>query len=144
MIYLENSVDTRQGAPLQDILIAYKSTVFKNLTANRFAGPPTPEIDAAWDALLEPVNLRVSENELQRAGQSSVALLEGGGYLAWLQSFHEIHCIVSLRAYLNDHASNNYGPLKKMLRQWNYRDYYHPNISAEQETHMASHAGMSL
>lgn len=28
-----------------------------------------------------------------------------------------------------------------MLRRWNYRDYYHPNVSGDEEEHMLSHAG---
>ncbi len=28
-----------------------------------------------------------------------------------------------------------------MLRKWNYKDYYHPNLTHEEEEHMLSHAG---
>ena len=33
-----------------------------------------------------------------------------------------------------------------MLRRWNYRDYYHPDISkaSEEEEHMRSHMGMGF
>jgi hypothetical protein len=68
---------------------------FHNLTDNIYAGPPSDKLDAAWDALLGNMNLRVTSEELQQYDQSSVALPEGGGYLAWLGSIHEIHCIVS-------------------------------------------------
>ncbi len=33
-------------------------------------------------------------------------------------------------------------PAQKMLRQWNYRDYYHPNITAGEAEHLQSHIGM--
>ena len=72
--------------------------LFKNLTGNPYAGPPGSEIDQAWSNLLEPMNIRVTEAELKRTGQSSVALPEGGGSLAWLGVFHELHCIVGLPA----------------------------------------------
>jgi len=28
-----------------------------------------------------------------------------------------------------------------MLRQWNYRDQYHPNMTVAEEAHLSSHAG---
>ena len=31
-----------------------------------------------------------------------------------------------------------------MLRQWNYKDYYHPNMTVQEEKHLGSHIGMSL
>ena len=40
------------------------------------------------------MHIRVSEAELRRDNQQSVALTEGGGYLGWLGVFHELHCIV--------------------------------------------------
>ena len=99
------SLNSIPASPLRDVTINYQTTTFKNLTGNAFAGPPSPEIDAAWDALLSPVNMRVTSEELERMGQSSVPLPEGGGYLAWLQSFHEIHCIVSTMSSLQVGAS---------------------------------------
>lgn len=40
------------------------------------------------------MNIRVTAGELRRYGQESVGLSEGGGYLAWLGVFLELHCIV--------------------------------------------------
>ena len=69
--------------------------VFHNLSMSPYAGPPSPEIDAAWSNLLAPMHIRVSEAELRRDNQESVRLPEGGGYLGWMGAFHELHCIVS-------------------------------------------------
>ena len=90
-----SKTEDEDAGPLRDVSIKYKSTIFRNLEGSPFAGPPSAEVDSAWDSLLAPVNIRVSQEELERAAQNSVALPESGGYLAWLQSFHEIHCIVS-------------------------------------------------
>ena len=30
-----------------------------------------------------------------------------------------------------------------MLREWKYRDYYHPNITVDEEAHKSLHAGKS-
>ena len=59
------------------------------------AGPPSPEIDEAWRKLLEPMSIRISAEELQKNNRTSVYLPEGGGFLAWLEIFHELHCVVS-------------------------------------------------
>ena len=42
------------------------------------------------------MHVRVSEAELLRDNQQSVALIEGGGYLGWMGVFHGLHCIVGL------------------------------------------------
>lgn len=83
-------------AAMERITIRYKPQLFKNLTENPFAGAPSPEIDETWAELLAPMNLRVSKAELEGGDQISVALPEGGGYLAWLGAFHELHCIASV------------------------------------------------
>ncbi|KAK3171661.1 hypothetical protein OEA41_003745 [Lepraria neglecta] len=98
----------------------YTRTIFHNLTGNPYAGPPSPEIDAAWSDLLAPMHIRVTKAELQRDNQDSVPLTEGGGYLGWMGVFHELHCV-------------------NMLRKWNYREYYHSDLSPEEEKHLGSH-----
>lgn len=60
-----------------------------------YAGLPSADIEEAWGRLLEPMSIRVSENELIRNNQTSVPLPDGGGFLAWLEIFHELHCVVS-------------------------------------------------
>lgn len=59
-----------------------------------FAGKPSPALDASWDELLAPMNIRVTKAELERENLASVALTEGGGYLGWIGAFHQLHCIV--------------------------------------------------
>ena len=83
-------------AAIDNLHIAYTPSIFHRLNATPYAGPPSPEIDAAWDALLKPMHISVSEAELKRDNQDSVALPESGGYLGWMGVFHELHCIVSL------------------------------------------------
>lgn len=83
------------SAAVAGLTITYGPKLFKNLTINPFAGAPSPEIDKTWSELLAPMNIRVSKAELKSNGQTSVALPEGGGYLAWLGVFHELHCIAS-------------------------------------------------
>ena len=81
-------------APLADLKIEYTQSIFHNLSHSPFAGAPSAKIDASWEVLLAPMNIRVSEAELQHESLRSVALPEGGGYLSWLGAFHQLHCIV--------------------------------------------------
>ena len=66
-----------------------------NLNRNSFAGKPNPQIDASWHGLMENINIRVSETEMEKNKYDSVKLPEGGGNLAWLGVYHELHCLVS-------------------------------------------------
>ncbi len=43
---------------------------------------------------MAPMHIRITADELARDNQKSVALPEAGGYLGWLGTFHELHCIV--------------------------------------------------
>lgn len=61
-----------------------------------YSGPPSPELDKAWESLLGPMNIRASTDELRRLDRSSVELPEGGE-LAWLEIFHELHCVVGFK-----------------------------------------------
>lgn len=72
--------------------------MYMNLDNNPFAGPPDPAIDAAWHKFMENINIRVSKKEMARTRQTSVELPEGGGDLAWLGVYHELHCLVSISA----------------------------------------------
>lgn len=58
-----------------------------------FVGSPGPETDAVWHSLLQNRYIRVSKAELLRNERTSVEL-PGGGYMAWIGVFHELHCVV--------------------------------------------------
>ena len=85
--------------------IKHQPTEFVTLTNNSFAGPPNPQIDAAWHGLLEHINIRVSKAELDQSQRTSVELPDGGGYLSWLAVYHELHCLVNMREEYLDCAS---------------------------------------
>ena len=81
-------------AAVDNLVIEYANSLFQNLSDSPYAGTPSPDIEAAWTDLLSPMHIRITEAELRRDNQDSVALPEGGGYLGWLGVFHELHCIV--------------------------------------------------
>ena len=88
------------SAAFDNVVFRMSDTIFHNLSQSPFAGPPSPDIDAAWDKLLAPMHMRISIQELRRDNQNSVQLPEGGGYLGWMGVFHELHCIVR-RIYID-------------------------------------------
>ena len=53
-------------APILDLSLQYTQNTFHNLSRSPFAGSPSAQIDASWDELLAPMNIRVSKAELQR------------------------------------------------------------------------------
>ena len=76
--------------------IKYRPQIYTDFEKSPYAGLPSPELDKAWQNLLSPIDIRVSAFELKRSNQTSISLPEGGGYMAWLGVFHELHCIVSI------------------------------------------------
>ncbi|KAI1249472.1 hypothetical protein MGN70_009085 [Eutypa lata] len=77
-----------------------------------YAGPPSKDIDRAWTKLLDHVNIRASDRELTSLNQTSVQLPNGQGSLVWMD---------------------------KYLRQWIYRDHYHPEVGPEETPHWLLH-----
>lgn len=69
-----------------------------------YAGDPSPELDLAWHYLFEDNNIRVEKQGLDELGLDSIQLA-GGGYVAQLGVFHELHCL-------------------KKNRHWTFKEYY--------------------
>ncbi|KAI0486504.1 hypothetical protein F4859DRAFT_470572 [Xylaria cf. heliscus] len=87
-----------------------------------YAGPPSPEQDAAWDDLVRPSFFRASLEDMENAGESidDAVKIADGGYVAELGVYHELHCLRHLRFYL-------------------YREHYYPNLTATQEEYIHIH-----
>ncbi|KAA8566477.1 hypothetical protein EYC84_009039 [Monilinia fructicola] len=101
--------------------IQYLPVTPLDLPLSPYAGPPSDSVDQAWHDLLRNMNIRVTTEELEKSNQKSISLPEGGGHMAWIGAHHQLHCI-------------------KMLRRWNYRDYYYPNITDPTIEHWDIHA----
>lgn len=79
-------------------------------TMNPFKGPPGPEQVEAWESLLTNTNIRLTAEEVERMNVTSVQLADGSGdYLASLDVYHELHCVVSFSCHASTagHADNN-------------------------------------
>ncbi|KAI0126716.1 hypothetical protein BJ170DRAFT_629692 [Xylariales sp. AK1849] len=67
----------------------------------RFKGLPRPELDDAWEGLLQYMNIRVSGEEAERTNYTSIELTDGSGDLFAMPAvFHSLHCLKSIRQYL--------------------------------------------
>jgi hypothetical protein len=68
-----------------------------------FTGEARPEIDAAFERLLEPMTIRITPEEYAIADLpgESIQLLDGSGYIGELVMYHELHCIKRIRRHLN-------------------------------------------
>lgn len=93
---------------MTDLNFIYTPQRFTAFQDSPFTGSPGPESDRAWHDLLSNMSVRVSREELERGNQTSVEL-PGGGYMAWLGVFHELHCVVStaLGSFLYSHIHHS-------------------------------------
>ncbi|CAI6289800.1 unnamed protein product [Periconia digitata] len=75
-------------------------------TDNVFAGERTPAMEEAWADLIKPMALKLSKEEVERVGLTSltgkdtISFKDGSGYLAEMGVYHELHCVKHLREHL--------------------------------------------
>lgn len=93
--------------------MSYENRVIDLATLTSFQKEPSLEVDHAWHQLLKCAylyknmgeyqlinsgkdnNIVVQKEHLEMLNRSSVLLRDGSGYLAGLDVFHELHCLVS-------------------------------------------------
>ncbi|KAL9046167.1 MAG: hypothetical protein Q9214_000929, partial [Letrouitia sp. 1 TL-2023] len=74
-------------------------------------GEPSPEVDAAWSRITDVGAFQISEEEMKRVdptfadGAVRLSPKQGGGHMASLEVFHQLHCV-------------------NLVRQYTYKDYY--------------------
>ncbi|KAI1128411.1 hypothetical protein F5Y10DRAFT_292062 [Nemania abortiva] len=78
--------------------LKWESRVFEGEldASSPFKGPPRPELDDAWNNLLGPTAIRVDKEALDRINRTSVPLRDGSGYMATLDVYHQLHCLVTV------------------------------------------------
>ncbi|KAH7412777.1 hypothetical protein BKA64DRAFT_637469 [Cadophora sp. MPI-SDFR-AT-0126] len=102
-------------APAQDAISpeAKILSVKINQTSSIFNAEPSPEVDDAWASLFQYANIRITKQEVQQLGRSSVALSDGSGdYFGTLDVYHQLHCLFLMSNF------------KKYIRQYVHQDYY--------------------
>ncbi|CZS90856.1 uncharacterized protein RAG0_01745 [Rhynchosporium agropyri] len=82
----------------------------RNPSEPTYVGPPSQEIDTAWEVLLKNRYFSVTEEEAELTFGKSHGLYNhpnGVGYLLGLDVFHALHCVEQLRRALDrDHYFN--------------------------------------
>ncbi|KAL5325839.1 hypothetical protein ACEPPN_006973 [Leptodophora sp. 'Broadleaf-Isolate-01'] len=88
--------------PVRDAIVKEKKTIDVSvLHGNPLKGPPSRELDEAWSRLLMNANVRVSAEDLEKAGVESIPLNDGSGkYYAILDVYHQLHCLKYIRHYM--------------------------------------------
>ncbi|KAM0803856.1 hypothetical protein BDR22DRAFT_800779, partial [Usnea florida] len=104
-------------APAREVLEYEKHSFRSPVDENPFAGPPRPELDAAWHKLLKSIHtignerLRVIPLLLTPIETDVlIRLTDRSRYAASLEADHDLHCLVNIRHFI-------------------YRETYLPNIT---------------
>ncbi|GAW23851.1 hypothetical protein ANO14919_134280 [Xylariales sp. No.14919] len=126
---------TLQAAPaIEDGIVEYYDTNFKNEFAHKtkYRGPPTPEIEVAWDQIWNLGGVEVPLDGPAQLGKQSGSLVhvdwdEARGYSGMLEVFHQLHCL-------------------NLIRQYTWRDYYNEHLREwldEGENHLLVNLNVS-
>lgn len=91
-----------------------------------FRGPPTPEVDTAWEGYWKIWMLGVDEETFRASHpqypEASVRLQDSGKYLATFGATHQLHCLYNLfRASYLDVYQNEKADYDKDPRNWHER-----------------------
>ncbi|KAL7904148.1 hypothetical protein GGI35DRAFT_464019 [Trichoderma velutinum] len=97
-------------------------TLNRNKSNVDFSGPPRPELEEAWNNILDYQNFRVQEDELgEFKGQKSlIKLSDDSGYYMTVAVQHALHCVQRLHRYM-------------------YKDHYHAGLSDEDAFTLKQH-----
>ncbi|KAI0552373.1 hypothetical protein F4679DRAFT_535407 [Xylaria curta] len=101
---------------IEDAVVEYYDTDFENEFAHKtkYRGPPTPELEQAWDELWNVGGVEVPLDGPARLGKSTKNLIhvnldEQRGYSGMFEAFHQLHCL-------------------NLIRQYTWRDYYKDHL----------------
>lgn len=114
---------TQSWSPVQQqVEYELKLEYSSEATHSNYSGSPTLEQDRAWDELVRPSFFKVTRDELEKAGSSldNIAELTGGGYVATLGVYHELHCVRQPRFYI-------------------FKERYYPHLTQVQEDYLKHH-----
>ncbi|KAK6074248.1 hypothetical protein SCUP234_08298 [Seiridium cupressi] len=146
MYSLHSSTARMDTLTLDGAHLALRQQRFILSEESPYAGLPSTDIDRAWTKLLDHINIRVSNRELTSLNQTSVQLPNGQGSLVWMDVSHQLHCVVS--SYCPTITPPTWAYIanifQKYLRQWIYRDYYHPEVGPEETPHWLLHTDHCL
>ncbi|TLD37265.1 hypothetical protein E2P81_ATG04077 [Venturia nashicola] len=83
--------------------ITRNGTLWNDVTPSPFRGPPSPQVDAAWESLWMPNPILISEAEMQQHHLSTKGAVRwpkdttGKTYIGHMDIFHLMHCLNEVR-----------------------------------------------
>ncbi|OJJ42268.1 hypothetical protein ASPZODRAFT_137405 [Penicilliopsis zonata CBS 506.65] len=69
--------------------------------APKYAGPPSPEIDDAWNELMLALDLDLSEDEAEGVKEWTMKGEDNAKYRVSLDMYHSLHCLNAIRKALD-------------------------------------------
>ncbi|KAJ2992808.1 hypothetical protein NUW58_g755 [Xylaria curta] len=94
LVVLGWNYNARPYSPVNHVL-SYERQALYFGEDPKFTGLPG-DVDEAWDYLLEPINIRITRDELEKSGAAltkDIVQLTGGDYVSVLSVHHELHCL---------------------------------------------------
>ncbi|KAF7536558.1 hypothetical protein G7054_g4415 [Neopestalotiopsis clavispora] len=98
MIHSQFQGPVHPNNALRNMKLQWRPTMSITAGMSPYASGAEDAIDDAWHELMGNISIRVGQDELNQNGnhQTSVELPDGGGHLAWLGVFHQLHCLVGV------------------------------------------------
>ncbi|GAW21674.1 hypothetical protein ANO14919_111970 [Xylariales sp. No.14919] len=121
LVVLGRNYNEKPYSPVNHVL-SYERQALYFGEDPRFTGLPE-EVDEAWDYLLEPINIRMTHDELEQSRATftdEIVQLTDGGYVSVLSVHHELHCLDALRRNI-------------------YYSYYYPNATEAERRYSVMH-----
>ncbi|KAF2266931.1 hypothetical protein CC78DRAFT_111712 [Lojkania enalia] len=84
--------------------VEYKLEDIANFPSSIYSSSPSPEVDEAWERLIQPLYYPATKEELERNGDDPdvIIRLKEGGYFATLGIYHELHCMRRMYWHLHE------------------------------------------
>ncbi|KAI9711040.1 MAG: hypothetical protein M1820_002478 [Bogoriella megaspora] len=127
----------------------YKTTRLKATTNSSYTGTPSEDVDRQWRDLLRVGKIAISENELQKVGAPAHSVQlppeSGGGYLAYLEGHHHLHCLYLLYQSLHEDYYSSHSvvwdmPLLERVDHWDHCiDFLRQYVMCNAETNVVTH-----
>ena len=87
----------------------FRSAFWQNTIYKAYPGPPSNKTLAAWNHITDTPAMNLTADEISRLGLSTDSVQwpksTGGGYIAFLESAHQLHCLQSL--WMRHHYDKN-------------------------------------
>ncbi|KAI0534496.1 hypothetical protein GGR58DRAFT_520254 [Xylaria digitata] len=94
-LFISNTASLRSHDSPAELALEYITVEERSYeeSPSPYTGEPRAELDQAWSQILRSTLLRMTKKEMIKMNRTSLALLDGSGYVGYLESFHMLHCL---------------------------------------------------